>query len=69
MTADTREANTPIADFDRVDLLHWQVEECTDIVGTQEGGLLLADSTGALQLVASTSEEAQLVKVLQLTEA
>ena len=77
MTADTREAklsaafvklaDTLIADFDMVDLLHWLVEECTDILDTQEGGLLLADPTGALQVIASTSEEAQLVEVLQLS--
>lgn len=59
-------ADTLITDFDVVDLLHWLVEECTRILDTQEGGLLLVDAAGVLQLVASTSEEAQLVEVLQL---
>jgi GAF domain-containing protein len=66
MTNETREAklsaafvklaDTLIADFDVVDLLHWLVEECTQILDTQAGGLLLA----------STSEEAELVEILQL---
>lgn len=59
-------ADTLITDFDVVDLLHWLVEECTRILDTQEGGLLLVDAAGVLQLIASTSEEAQLVEVLQL---
>jgi GAF domain-containing protein len=59
-------ADTLITDFDVVDLLHWLVEECTRILDTSEGGLLLVDAAGVLQLVASTSEKAQLVEVLQL---
>jgi GAF domain-containing protein len=59
-------ADTLITDFDVVDLLHWLVAECTRILDTQAGGLLLVDAAGVLQLIASTSEEAQLVEVLQL---
>lgn len=59
-------ADTLIADFDVVDLLHWLVEECTRILDTQAGGLMLVDPAGELQLIASTSEEAELVEVLQL---
>jgi transcriptional regulator with GAF, ATPase, and Fis domain len=76
MTTETREtklstafvklADTLVTDFDVVDLLHWLVEECTDILDTQAGGLMLVDSAGSLQLIASTSEEAELVEVFQL---
>jgi GAF domain-containing protein len=76
MTNETREtklssafvklADTLIADFDVVDLLHWLVEECTQILDTQAGGLMLVDPAGELQLIASTSEEAELVEILQL---
>jgi len=59
-------ADTLVADFDVIDLLHWLVEECTTILDTQAGGLMLVDPAGELQLVASTSEEAQLVEVFQL---
>ena len=76
MTTGTREsklssafvklADTLVADFDVVDLLHWLVQECTQILDTQAGGLMLIDPAGQLQLVASTSEEAKLVELMQL---
>jgi GAF domain-containing protein len=59
-------ADTLTADYDVVDLLHTLVTECTDILDAQAGGLMLADSTGQLQVVASTSESADLVEVMQL---
>jgi len=59
-------ADTLVADFDVIDLLHWLVEACTTILDTQAGGLMLADPAGELQLVASTSEDAQLVEIFQL---
>lgn len=59
-------ADTLTADYDVVDLLHSLVTECSAIVGAQAGGLMLADSDGNLQLVASTSESADIVEVMQL---
>jgi GAF domain-containing protein len=59
-------ADTLIDDYDIVDLLHTLVEECTSIFDIQAGGLMLADSDGQLQLVASTSERADLVEIMQL---
>ena len=59
-------ADTLVADFDVVDLLHWLVQECTQILDTEAGGLMLVDPAGQLQLVASTSEEAKLVELMQL---
>ena len=59
-------ADTLTADYDVVDLLHKLVQECTDILAVQHGGLMLADSSGNLQLMASTSESADLVEVMQL---
>ena len=61
MVADTR-----TADYDVMDLLPVLVSECTEIVDAQAGGLILADSTGQLQVVASTSERADCVEVMQL---
>lgn len=59
-------ADTLIADFDIVDLMHTLVEVCVNILDVQAGGLLLADANGDLQLLASTSEEADFVEMLQL---
>ncbi|MHB1329861.1 MAG: GAF domain-containing protein, partial [Gemmatimonadales bacterium] len=59
-------ADTLIADYDVVDLLHTLVEECTALVDTDAGGLMIADPSGQLQLVASTSERADFVEIMQL---
>jgi GAF domain-containing protein len=61
-------ADTLTADYDVVDLLHTLVTECTDILDAQAGGLLLSDQPGGrLQLLASTSEDAELVELMQLS--
>jgi GAF domain-containing protein len=59
-------ADTLIADYDIVDLLHTLVEVCTNLLSVQAGGLVLADDNGDLQLMASTSEMADFVEVMQL---
>ncbi|GAB3136025.1 GAF and ANTAR domain-containing protein [Marisediminicola antarctica] len=59
-------ADTLIDDYDTVTLLQTLVEVCADILATDAGGLLLANSEGQLQLVASTSDRADLVEILQL---
>jgi GAF domain-containing protein len=59
-------ADTLIDDYDMVDLLHTLVEVCADILDTDAGGLMLSSANGQLQLVASTSESADLVEILQL---
>jgi GAF domain-containing protein len=62
-----RVADTLTADFDIIDLLHTLVNECVALLDVDAGGLLLADESGELQLVASTSEQAQFVEVIQLS--
>lgn len=59
-------ADTLIADFDLIDLLHTLVEVCARVLDVQAGGLVLADERGQLELMASTSEKADLVEVMQL---
>lgn len=59
-------ADTLIADYDVIDLLHTLVEVCTNLLDVQAGGLVLADDSGELQLVASTSEKADFVEIMQL---
>jgi GAF domain-containing protein len=60
-------ADTLTDDFDVVDLLHTLVTECTEIVGATAGGLMLADPQGHLQLIASTTESAELVELMQIS--
>jgi GAF domain-containing protein len=59
-------ADTLTADYDVVDLLHTLMEECIELLDTQAGGLMLADSLGTLELVASTNEQADFVEIMQL---
>lgn len=59
-------ADTLVDDYDVLDLLHTLVEESAGILDTSAAGLLLVDQNGELQVLASTSEESQLVEVLQL---
>jgi GAF domain-containing protein len=61
-----RVADTLTADFDIIDLLHTLLDECTIILDVQAGGLMLADGSGDLQLMASTSESADFVEMMQL---
>jgi GAF domain-containing protein len=62
-------ADTLVADFDIVDLLQTLVETCTDILDAQAAGLLLRNSTGQLEVVVSTTEDANFVEVVQLGAA
>ena len=59
-------ADTLVADYDVFDLLHTLVEESVGILDAAATGLVLVDPAGVLQVMASTSEESQLVEVLQL---
>lgn len=59
-------ADTLIADYDIVDLVHSLLEVCTSVLDVTAGGVMLADEVGELQLLASTSEQADFVEVMQL---
>ena len=61
-----RVAGTLIENYDVVDLLSTLVDTCTRLLDVQAGGILLADSVGNLELVASTSEEAETVEIMIL---
>ena len=60
-------ADTLIDDYDVVDLLQFLVDTCRDVLDTTAAGILLADSRGELEVVASTSEASRLVEMMQLS--
>jgi GAF domain-containing protein len=77
MTGNTREemlldtfmtlSDTLVEDYDIVDLLQTLVETCESAFDITAAGILLADDDGTLEVVASTSEAARLVEVMQLS--
>ncbi len=78
MTAQTRErqlaeafvtlADTLVDDYDVVDLLHVLVERCSQLLEATDAGILIPDTDGRLEVVASTSERSELIGLLQLGE-
>lgn len=76
MAAQTREAqlahtfvtlaDTLVADYDIVDVLQTLVEETAAILESADAGILIPNSHGDLEVVASTSERSQLISLLQL---
>jgi GAF domain-containing protein len=59
-------ADTLVGDFDVFDLLHTLVDESVGILDAAAAGLMLVDPAGELRVMASTSEESQLMETLQL---
>jgi GAF domain-containing protein len=76
MSARTRESrlnsafltlsDTLTDDYDVVELLQTLVDECVGIFDVEAAGIMLADASGRLQLVASSSQKADLVEIMQL---
>lgn len=58
-------ADALVGEYDVVDVLHTLVVESVTLLDASAAGLLLADPSGELQVLASTSEESYLVEVLQ----
>jgi GAF domain-containing protein len=58
-------ADTLVAEFDVIDLTSVLVERCSELLGSSEVGLALADSQGRLRVLASTTER---MRVLELIE-
>jgi GAF domain-containing protein len=61
-----RLADTLVAGYDVVDLLQMLVDVCRDLLDADAAGILLADGSGVLEVVASTSEASRLVEMMQV---
>ena len=76
MTSQTREgrlaetfvalADTLVVGFEVVELLHTLVESCASLFDAVDAGIILADESGDLEVMASTNERSHLIELLQL---
>ena len=59
-------ADTLVAGYDVVDLLHTLVEECVAILGIDAAGIVLSDPAGTLHLIASSDGRSERVEAAQV---
>ncbi len=59
-------ADSLVTDFDVIDLLHRLTEHTAAVLGISAAGVLLADPSGGLQLMAASSQDAELIELFQL---
>ena len=59
-------ADSLVAGYDVVDLLHTLVEKCAALLDASAAGIILSAGDGELEVVASTNERSRLVEILQL---
>ena len=59
-------ADTLVADYDVIEMLHQLTIECVDLLEVDAAGLLLSDQRGALQMAAASTEQARVVELFEL---
>ncbi|MGI8715636.1 MAG: ANTAR domain-containing protein [Solirubrobacteraceae bacterium] len=59
-------ADTMVDDFDVIEFLHRLAERCVELLDCTEAGLLLADASGILRVMASSSERSDALDLLQI---
>ena len=62
-------ADTLIDDFDVIEFLHVLTGRCVELLEASAAGLMLADGTGELRVMASSSERARLLELFELQNA
>jgi len=60
-------ADTLVDGYDVVELLQLLVDSCMELLDTTAAAILLADATGELDVIVSTSEASRLVELIQLS--
>jgi hypothetical protein len=58
-------ADTMADDFDVIEFLHGLAQRCVELLDCTEAGLLLADASGMLRVMASSSERSEALDLLQ----
>ncbi|WP_243715980.1 GAF and ANTAR domain-containing protein [Actinomadura darangshiensis] len=61
-------ADTLVAGFDVIELLHSLCERCVELLEVDAAGVLLADTRGALTLAAASTEQVRLLELFQLQD-
>ena len=59
-------ADTLVAGFDLVDLLHYLVDTSVELLDASSAGIMLADRWHRLDVLAASNEDSELLEVLQL---
>jgi transcriptional regulator with GAF, ATPase, and Fis domain len=59
-------ADSLVGGFDTIDLLQALVEKCTELFDAADAGIILANTSNELEVLASTSERSRLIGLLQL---
>lgn len=59
-------ADSMVAGYDVVDLLQTMVERCAVLFDAADAGIILANESGDLEVIASTSERSHLIELMQL---
>jgi len=62
-------ADTLVAEFDALDFLHTLTERAVELLHADAAGVILSDQHGHLQVVASTSNRAQVLELFELQGA
>lgn len=62
-------ADTLVAEFDALDFLHTLTERSVELLNADAAGVILSDQHGHLQVVASTSNRAQVLELFELQSA